>query len=92
MNISQWLKINRCPIERGIRKNGLFEQTYRKGWWEKRFCIELNSPDGNSGRTLKFITCPKNNAFKGVKLLSWHKGERPKLERFMTKRGVWPSW
>lgn len=48
----------------------------------RRFCIWLDSPDGNSTRTLTFITRPSKNAYKGIDICSWKPGERERLERF----------
>jgi len=62
------------------------------GWWYKRFQISLNSPDGNSGRTLVFVLRPRKNPYGGIKLWSWHKGDYRKLERFFNNRGVYASW
>lgn len=58
-----------------------------RNWWERYFLMSLNSPDGNSGRTLVFIVNPKRNPYKGIKLWSWRHKQYPKLERFFVKRG-----
>lgn len=52
----------------------------------------LSSPDGNSGRTLKF-RLPWQNPFCSIlTIMKWNKGEHKKIETYLCKRGVWPEY
>ncbi len=59
---------------------------------ERRFKLYLNSPDGSSGRTLVFITKPNKSKYNGIKISSWHRGEKRRLESFLDRIGIYPSW
>ena len=86
MKLGKYMSKNLCKIEKAIHRRGIYEHTYKKGFWEKRFFIWLASPDSNSGRTLVL------NPISGIKILSWHKGQRRRLEQFFANRYVWPEW
>jgi hypothetical protein len=63
---------------------GVFEKA------DQLFSLILNSPDGNSGRTLVLNDSP--GSFKGTKLYQWRKGEEPLLEAYLAERGIYPEW
>lgn len=61
-------------------------------WIDRYFWLRLDSPDGNSRRTLKFIHRPNHNSFRGLKLFSYRHYNWPRLEKFLHKLGIFESY